>query len=425
VGDESRSGVAIDGDDDAFGLVGVPIIVISAGGGVLRTGGAPIVGDESRTAAIVGCESAAPIAGDESRTAAIVGCESATPIAGDESRTAAIVGCESAAPIVGDESRAGGTAIAGRESRAGPSAGARLTSGAPIIVCGSVLTGRFTAAGVAGFVGPGIVAGAPAPCVVGPGGRSPAGGGGGLLPVDEGAGGRSPVLAAGPALDGVAGGLAGELDPAGPGGRSPLLAAAAGDADVATLGGEDPAGPGGRCALLAGVATEAAAPAAAGLVMFCEPLAGEVGGAGGSPVGRTDVAVLCAPLIGLARGAPAGGGTTGRAGRAGRGTPGEMPAEPSDGLGGTVPCDAGVAAATPCVVIFGGVKTGGEGRAGGRISPVGAIVSSTEGCAVVIDPLSPGISRSSARSTSSSSSGGSTDWRGPFPPSGAYARPRL
>jgi hypothetical protein len=181
--------------------------------------------------------------------------------------------------------------------------------------------------------------------------------------------------------------------------------------------------------------------------MFCEPFAGELGGPGGSPVGLVDVAVRGPPVIGFARGAPAGGGTIGRAGGAGRCAPGVMPAAASDGDGGIVPCVLGLAAVagavagvlglavpprvldmgvfagpTPWVVGFGGDM---PGPAGFRTRPVGAIVCSTDGCAVVIDPLSPGSSRSSARSTSSSSSGGNTDSANPSPHSGASARQQL
>jgi hypothetical protein len=130
------------------------------------------------------------------------------------------------------------------------------------------------------------------------------------------------------------------------------------------------------------------------------------------------------PVIGFARGAPAGVGTIGRAGA---GTPGLFVGASGDALAGgadagtagftvgigcftaATPSDVGLGVETP----VGPVGIGDDARAGARTTPVGAIVCSTEGWAVVIEPLSSGISRSSARSRSSSSAGNSL---APFPP---------
>jgi hypothetical protein len=105
------------------------------------------------------------------------------------------------------------------------------------------------------------------------------------------------------------------------------------------------------------------------------------------------------PVIGFARGAPAGAGTMGRAG-----------VDEGVGFTAVTPNAVGFGVGTP----VGPMRIGDDARAGGRTIPAGAIVRSTDGCAVVIEPLSSGISRSSARSRSSSS-GGNTDSAGPFP----------
>jgi hypothetical protein len=189
---------------------------------------------------------------------------------------------------------------------------------------------------------------------------------------------------------------------------------------------------------------------AGALVASCDP-AGPLAGAG-MPTGRLLL------VIGLARGAPAGAGTMGRtAGNEGRvvaaagtagltgaadaaddvGTAGFIGAADAVGTGGFIGAadgvgTAGFTAATPSAVGF-GVETpvapvvvgiGDDARAGGRTRPVGDIVCSTDGWAVVIEAPSSGISRSSARSRSSSS-GGNTRSAKPFPPADVYARPHV